>query len=574
VLLKALGEPSGRPPMAVRLLAFALDRETALAKVLEGVERSRTGPLEAERIVLEALKLGPGPLQEARLWEFQADAWGWASTADGLSISGPPDCSCCERALEALERALRTLGEGEAEVAARLQRKRALLELRLRRLEPAEASIRRAAALLADHPFHPEQPRLRLALGRLELRRGALGPAVAALRSGLERLSQKEAGHRDQVELLLELGRAQGEGAQFQDALATLETARRLAEQDGDPRAQAEVLDALGQVRLGLGQIETAWRCLREAIQGARSLDDPALVAECHLDLGILLSGRQLLGPALASLESAIRRFELLGDRPRAGQAQAWKARNLAALGDPGLAELLLLRVAGAGTGLLTPAELGERVFLEAEIAGFQDDWVSARRHYQAAGNRFHHAGLVLRDRLARLRCIQAEARSGAILEPAWTRLEQLQRPVADCGSRWLELEWRRAHALLLAASGPALAAWGEVLAGARELGFPAVALEAGTRCAEILLDQGEGLAARARIEDALPSAQDLWANLPEGFGPPFLGRNDLHRFRRAAQTVGMNIQWPERVDPPPDRYPATADLSLARMPWTSIEFS
>jgi hypothetical protein len=310
---------------------------------------------------------------------------------------------------------------------------------------------------------------------------------------------------------------------------------------------------------------------MQEALTLARSLDDPALVAECQLGLGLLRSGQQLLGPAMASLESAIRRFELLGDVPMAARARLWKARNLAALGDSGMAELLLAR--DSGTGPPTPVERGERVFLDGEIAGFQDAWGAARRHYQAAANRFSHAGLVWRERLARLRCVQAEAREApalaqANLEPAWIRLEHLKSPVEGTGSRWLELEWQTAHALLLSAGGPGptpaetLAAWGEVMAGARDLRFPALVLEAGARCSELLLAQGEKLGARARIQDAWPSAQELWAKLPEGFGPSFLDRHDLRRFQLAAVNAGMNITWPERVEPAPDWNPNTVDLS------------
>ncbi|MDR3669315.1 MAG: hypothetical protein P4L36_00635 [Holophaga sp.] len=567
-LLAILAGQPGRL-LPVRLLALALDRGPALGKVLEGVEHCRSGPLEAERIVREALELGPDRAQEARLWEFQADAWEWATAGDGLSLAGPRDRSPLELALEAMERAIQAMGAGAGreEAAARLYRKRSLLELRLRRPEAAQASIQRAAVLLADHPLHPEQPRLSLARGRLEQVQGAQGDALAALRSGLELLGRQGAGLRDQAALLLELGRAQGEAAQFQGALASLDPVKRLAEQDGDQRLLAQTLDAQGQVHLALGQADPASACLLEAILVARTLDDPALVAQCQLHLGMLRSGQQLLGPALASLESAIRRFELLGDGPGAAQAQAWKARNLAALGDHGLAELLLMRAAGF-EGQLTPAELGDRAFLDAEMAGFMADWGSARRLYQAAANRFRHAGLVWRDRLARLRCIQAEAQEPqADTGPAWIRLEQLKGPAEGSGSRWLELEWQRAHALLLDTGAPAaqaLAAWSLVMAGALDLGFPAMVLEAGAHCAERLLEQGERMGARARIQEAWPRAQELWSRLPEAFGPSFLGRSDVHRFQRAAASAGMDMVWPERVEPWPTWDPTTVDLSLA----------
>jgi len=577
LLLKVLAERGGKALLAVRLQAFALDRGTALAQVLLAIEQELTGPLEAERIVQEALGLGPDPLQEARLWEFLADAWGRAKEGDGLSMDGPGDRSPQESALDALNRAIQTLGAadpGKAEEAsARLHRKKSLLEIRLRRLMEAGHSIRRAAALLADHPFHPEQPRLRLAQARLQFCRGAQGAGLEDLAAGLELLGQKGAqqGHRDQVALLLDLGRAQGQGAQFQRALATLDSLRRLAEHGGDRPMLAAALDALGQVRLGMGQVDPAAECMKEALALAGSMDDTELLAECHLHLGVFWSCRQLLGPALSDLESGFRRFDLMGDRSRATQAQAWKARNLAALGDFGLAELLMMRVAGAGTGTLTPLELGERVFLEGEIAEFRLDREEACRQYQAAANRFEHAGLVWREQLARLRGIQAEAQvAGAGLTQAWIRLERLKGPVEGADSLWLELEWHRAHALLLSgsgSSGPVLAqtllAWGEVVTGARAMKFPAVVLEACTRSSELLWQLGEKLGARARIQDALPSFQELVGRLPEGFAESFRGRNDVNQYLATAETAGLRVAWPERAEAPPDW-----GLAQGNLPW------
>jgi hypothetical protein len=104
--------------------------------------------------------------------------------------------------------------------------------------------------------------------------------------------------------------------------------------------------------------------------------------------------------------------------------------------------------------------------------------------------------------------------------------------------------------------------AWGEVMAGARELKFPAMVMEAGARSSELLLELGEKLGARARIQDALSGALELWAKLPEAYGESFLGRNDLHRFQRAAEHAGMSLKWPERANPVPDWNPTTVDLS------------
>ena len=590
LLLKMMEQEGGKPVLSVRLQAYALDPATALAQVLEAIEQERPGPRSAQRILEEALTLEPSPAQQARLWEFLADNWRLATEGDWLPVVGAQPRSPSACALEALNGALLALGAiagapGDA-LGARLQRKKGLLELRLRRFPEAAQTLAEASRLLADHPFHPEQPRLCLALGRQLRLQGQGGKGLKLLEEGLRLLGPDlDGASSDQIGLLLELGRTQGERGLFQGALATLQSARRLLEAAGefspgsrvvapvDDRKRVEVQVALAAVYLNLGQTAAAEVCLLEAMALARVLDDGDRIASCHLGLGILASAQQQMGPALAHLESALRRFTALDDQAMASQAQAWKGRTLAALGDPVLAELLFLQASVIPVEALTPLERGERAFLEGEITAFKGAWGDAARHYQAACNRFEEAGLSWREHLARLRGIQAQARSEnglTVLKSAWIRLEGLKGPVESSGSRWLELEWHRGHALLLSLSGPgedvlaaALAAWGEVLAGARDLSFPALVLEASARAAELLLARGEPRVASLRIQDGAAAFQELWSRLPEAFETSFLQRPDLNLFRTAVENAGMPFTLPDRGDPLADWIPTQANL-----PW------
>ena len=572
-LLRALEEEGGRPVLSARLLACASGRATALAQVLAAVERELPGPLEAQDVVAEALDLEPDPRQRARLWEFLADAW----TRDRVAWESAGERSPFDLAREALDQAIRALGEpgpgaDEEEQAARLHRKKAFVEIGLRRFRDAHQSIRLAAACLADHPFHAEQPRLRLALGRLHMAQGAGTKAVRALEEGLSLLAQKGAGagHQDQVDLLLELGRVQGHRAQFQHATASLGAGKRFLEHEGDRRRLAGVAEALGQAHVGLGQMEAAWQYFNEGLGLARALDDAGLKAACHLDLGMLRSCQQLLGPALAHIDSALRRYQAMGDRPLAARALAWKARTLAAMGDFIQADYLLVKASEGPREAATALEQAEATFLGGEVAAFKQVWREARRMFVEAANRFGEAGFVWRESLARLRCIQAETLEAGALAPesAWVHLERLKGPVEGSGSRWLELEWHRAHALLLSRSGSseavvseALLAWGEVVALARELKFHAQVLEAETRGSGLLLDRGERLGARSRIQDALPSLQELWSRLPSHFEESFLARPDIHGFRQAVEATGMRLALPPKSDPLADWSPTQANL-------------
>ena len=579
VLLKVLEEEGGKPGLSVRLQSFALDPATALSQVIHAINVEFPGPLVARRIVDEALKLMPSPRQEARLWEFLSDNLGSTLEMDRLSSHGAKGRSPFDLALEALNRAIEALGDGSAAgepdpQGARLQRKKGQLELRLRRFAAAAISLGESTRLLADHPFHPEQPRLSLAVGRLHLAQGQGSKGIRAFEEGLRLLAQKPAvEHVDQVDLLLELGHAQGQRAFFQGALETLLNAKRLLEHSGDRRRLVGALSHLGMVYQGMGQTDAAGECLKEAFGLARLLDDVELLASCQLQMGIYRSCQQFTGAALAHLDSAYQGFATLGDQGMATQAQAWKARTLAVLGDPVLAELLLFQASAVPPETLTPMEKGDRVMLEGEIAACKEAWGDARRHFQAAANRFAESGLSWRERMARIKLIQAEARGPAgpeALKSAWIRLEGLKGPVEASGSRWLELEWHRAHALVLCQSGSdegviagALQAWGEVLTGAREMKFPALALEASARCTQLLLDRGERLGARSRAQDAAAAFLEIWAKVPGSHEQSFLGRRDIQAFRATAEKAGMPFSLPERTEPLADWSPTQVNLPL-----------
>jgi hypothetical protein len=210
---------------------------------------------------------------------------------------------------------------------------------------------------------------------------------------------------------------------------------------------------------------------------------------------------------------------------------------------------------------------------LQGEVARFRSAWKDAARLYKAASDHFESTGLLWRQRLAQLRYAQAVARDALHThheapEQGWAILENLKGPVEGSGSRWLDLEWHRAHALLLStvpATEPvvqeALHAWSEVQTAAREIQFPAQVLEANTEGALLLLQQGERLGARARIQDAFPSFQQLWTRLPDSHESGFMGREDLHRFRQTVEAVGLRFILPERADPLLDWTPTQMNL-------------
>ena len=577
-LLKALGDEAGRPVLSVRLQSLASDEKSALAHVLRAIEQDPPPPQDAERVVNQALQLGPTPMQRARLWEFLADAWTLGTLGGRVSAAVLAMRSPLEFALEALGLAEAALSESPdlndayRGQLARLLRKRALLEIRLRDLPPALRAIQAAAEVLTGMPHHPEQARLFLALGRAHMLAGFQGKGIKAFEEGLQLLgSEGQVGEpRDRFSLLVELGQGQRQKGQFQRALATLQSAQRLLEREQDLEGRAEVQAALAQIRFAMGQPEQAFDHLHEALHAARMLDDLERQSECHLKIGIFRSIEQNLVTALQHLDNAFARFTALGNRIGCARARVWRARTLAAMGEAVEAEMELLQVLGRPPERLTTAERGDFAFLQGEVAGFRASVEDAGRLFRTAAQLFQDSGLLWWERLARLRGLQAEAHIALAggpsrpMETTWTELENLKAPVEGSGSRWLEMEWHRAHALLLMAApeateavvAEALSAWSEVQAAARELRFLPVALEASAQSSALLLKRGEKLGARSRLQDAFGTFQEIWSRVPEAHGMAFLGRPDMHSFRQAVEAAGLRFVLPERVDPLADWTP------------------
>ena len=559
----------------IPLQSLASDEATALAAVLASLKHGPPAPPhDTLRIVNQALQLNPSPRDEARLHEHLADSWASGIRPPGEVSERIPS----EEALLSLGQALQALSrsprDGNIELTeARLFRKRALLLLHLRRPAEAQEALQAAAERLVNHPQHAEQARLRLALGQLHLLQGHLTKGIRALEEGLQPQGAFKPLPEDQATLLLVLGRALGGQSQFLRAASLLQSAQRMLEHRQGFRSLVPVQIALAEVRLAQGQSETCILLLREALQTARMQGDTALQAKGHLALGQVRSIQQFLGPAMSHLDRAMVRAQQLGDTALMSLIQIWRARTYAAMGDNIAADHTQFQALAAQPTFLSPEEQGDHLFLQGEVARFRSAWRDTARLFKAAAEQYESNGLLWRQRIALLRYSQAVAREARHLkreapEQGWAILENLKGPVEGSGSRWLDLEWHRAHALLLStvqATDPVvqetLEAWSEVQAAARDLQFPAQVLESSAEGAQLLLQRGEKLGARARMQDAFPSFQQLWTRLPATHETSFLGREDLYRFRQTVEAVGLRFIQPERADPLVDWTPTQMNL-------------
>lgn len=571
-------------PCPVILRSLASDEATALATMLAAFDQAPPGPAqEVAQAVHLGLQLKPSPWDEAKLYEHLADAWARGPSAPQPALASPTPAEALEQSpaaqsLLALNQALASLARAPQNedyqlAEARLHRKQAMVYLRLRRPLEAQEALRAATARLADHPLHPEQPRLRLALGLLYLLQGHHTKAIRSLEEGLQSQNGLKPQPQDQAALMLALGRALAGQSQFLRGASLLEAAQRLLEHGQDFRHLVPVQVALAQVRMAQGQSEACISLLREALQTARMQSDPGLQAQTHLALGMIRSFQQFLGPATAHLDRALARAQRLSDNVRISLIQIWRARTLAALGDTVAADHAQFEALAAQPPLMLPEEQGDHLFLQGEVAQFRGAWRDTTRLFRASADHFEATGQLWRQWLALLRFCQAvawEARQARLEAPelGWAILENLKGRVEGSGSRWLELEWHRAHALLLstvaatdAVVQESLQAWSEVQAAARDLQFPVQVLDASTEGALLLLSRGEKLGARSRMQDAFPSFQQIWARIPESHGTHFLGREDLHRFRQTVEAVGLRFVLPERFDATEDWAPTQLNL-------------
>ena len=582
-LIKALGEDAAGRSIGVHLHLLAIDGPTALGRILEMLDQAVPAPALAERLVQRAMQLNPSPMEQVKLWEYLSEAWTMATVREHLQPVSEPR-SPYAAALETLGRA-RAVLETDTTLApevrnphlARILRKEAFLHIRLQNLPDALRSAQAAAQCLADRPQDPEQPRLRLALGRIHMLQGYVSKALKAFEEGLQLLTSEgqPESREDHVALLVDMGCAYGHRCQFQRAISTLKSAQRLLEHEQDQRRLAALLLSLSQIYLATGKYEASQGSLRDAMHIARALDDLELQGRCYLHSGIIKSLRQHLTPALNHLDRALDRFSALGDRAAMPMVRAWKARTLAALGEISECDLLMLQSLNAETG--TPMDRGDLLYLQGEIAVFRGAWGDATRLFQEAAEVFERAGLNWRAMLARLRGIQAGTRdvrrSGGVIviERAWGTLESLKTPVEGSGSRWLEMEWFHAHALLLigtitedeTVAVECLTALGEMSAAARDLSFPGAALEAHVLAAAQLLGRGERLGARTKLQDAAANFQEIWSEVPANSEMAFLGRTDIHHYQETVEGAGLRFTLPERIEPLADWTPTQVNLPL-----------
>jgi hypothetical protein len=149
--LKAIGEDGNHPALFVHLQSIASDEKAALANVRGRAHPDALGERSPAELALEALEKAKAALD---------DTFITADDQQEKTGAGP---------------------NGDVDALGRILRKQAFLEILLRNLSKAHGFTLAAAECLAERPLHPEQPRLRLALGKIYLLQGHFNKGVKAL---------------------------------------------------------------------------------------------------------------------------------------------------------------------------------------------------------------------------------------------------------------------------------------------------------------------------------------------------------------------------------------------------------
>ena len=120
----------------------------------------------------------------------------------------------------------------------------------------------------------------------------------------------------------LRQARLAGASGQLTDALDAVAACCVLAEEMGDKRLQVESLIYWGELRNQTGDLPAAEDHLRWAVAIAEGMDDPRLQAQALIHLADVLPGRNAYDEALTVAQSALTRYQELGDL--AGEAHVY----------------------------------------------------------------------------------------------------------------------------------------------------------------------------------------------------------------------------------------------------------
>ncbi|MBK8574112.1 MAG: hypothetical protein IPN91_16165 [Holophagaceae bacterium] len=557
----------------VPLQSLASDEATALAAVLVSLDHATSSsPEELRRIVGQALQLKPAPREEARLHEHLADAW-----AAGVRLPDEAaERSPIEEALLSLGQALGALAHGLNHEESRLAAARLFLRgppllLRLRRPAEAQEALQFAAERLADHPLHPEQPRLRLALGQLHLLQGHLTKGIRALEEGLHPQGGFKPLPQDQAALMLALRQALAGQSQFLRAATMLQSAQRMLEHAQDFRSLVSVQIALAQVRLAQASPRPASTSCGRPPQTARMQGDTTLQARVTWPWA--WSGiQQFPGPAPIPPRPGP------GSRPAPGDRRSSRSSRSGGAGPsppwatpwaPTRAQFQALAPAAPPL----PEEQGTTSSSRARWPGSAapgGHGPSLPRHVQ----HYESTGLLWRQRPAQLLHSQAMAREspasrgwrpraglGDPGEPEGAR-RRLGVPVAGPGvaprPRPAALD-RPGHG----GRGAGVARGLErVQAAARDLQFPGAdprrpAPRAPSCCCSGARSWGPGPHA-----GRLPQLPAALGQAPRGAGVQLPGpARTCTRFRQTVEGVGLRFIQPERADPLVDWTPTQMNL-------------
>jgi CHAT domain-containing protein/tetratricopeptide (TPR) repeat protein len=330
-------------------------------------------------------RLAGEPAAAAPEWRLQS-AW---SAAYLMHRSDPAAAAAL------LAPALAAAGELESRpwLRAALELRQGLLERDLRRLEEAEAALRRSLDIWQRLGLRPQEATCRHNLGLIELQRGQPAAALENFRRALELqpppLEPAWRGdfHGGAGGALDRLGR-------LRPALDEYRQALELVRQAGEPRTRVGLLSNLALCHLALGERQRALELLAEADQLLPAGDD-AIRGTLRNNLGFAYLG---LGDARAAAET----FEAaLVFRRKSGDRRG----ELISLNNLGSARRLLGRAA--------PAEEAHRqaLAIAVELGDARQQGISRLRLAELALSRAEAAPVLAELELAAARAGQSDPR-------------------------------------------------------------------------------------------------------------------------------------------------------------------
>jgi eukaryotic-like serine/threonine-protein kinase len=315
----------------------------------------------------------------------------------------------------------------------------AAIQLSLGKPDAALASYNQALQLRQEIGAKKEAGDTLNDLGNLYVERGDLDKALQMFKASLE--IQRDAGDQTWQALCLNnIGDAYLKKGENEDALTYLQQALQIREKLNVPSDMADTLHDLGQAYAKLAQYDQAMASYMRSLDLYRKAGDNQGAALASAGMGTVFKFQGRLGPAVDTLQEAVKAFHDLGDRSLTmADSLIDLADALAQSGRGAESGKLLDEAKDLARGLKNDSLMSAALNSEGDVYFYQGDLKSARNSYGQALRLSSHAsepdvGWISRMNLAKVAIAEGHS------QPAVNDLRTLAQQAESRGRKYISI--------------------------------------------------------------------------------------------------------------------------------------